>query len=401
MKVKMKTLTTLFTILCLMLMIISYMYAYIPKYSTYHFAFFYRIFKSLSFFLSLFYFIINLIIDKESRKKIHFNLTIKIVAIIIFYETLVLICTTYNFDKLNIIDLYGWPFLFLQFYTEAMNKNIKKCYGYVISFLMLFIYVGAFQLIKIHLNGAGLAGSVVFPVYFCITFIPLLFYFNKNKYIRLGLIVISLFMIIVSTKRAGFIALILGIIAYISTGFVINKKDKNKLFKIILFLIFVLYGTNWIISNSNLAIIERINSLSKDNGSGRTIIWKIIWESYSESPIINKIFGHGFQSVVWQLKPQNMMRFAHNSYLEFLYDYGTIGVLLLLTFVVNLLKETINSIKTSNILSPILSFSVCIGLFLSMFSYLFDEFFIIIPLVIVWGICLGEKNIIKSGGYNV
>ena len=82
----------------------------------------------------------------------------------------------------------------------------------------------------------------------------------------------------------------------------------------------VLYLEN----RSGLEIFDRFSKLSTDGGSGRDVIWAITLQAFNVSNLREKIWGHGFQSVYYRLRPGGFSRFSHNSYIEYLYDYGII-----------------------------------------------------------------------------
>lgn len=59
---------------------------------------------------------------------------------------------------------------------------------------------------------------------------------------------------------------------------------------------------------------------------------QITLQAFNVSNLREKIWGHGFQSVYYRLRPGGFSRFSHNSYIEYLYDYGIIGLSLLVLF---------------------------------------------------------------------
>ena len=397
MNVKTKTILTIITIITLMISIVSYMLSYTLKYSTYHFATIYKTTCLLSIFSSIFYILMHLIIKKNKSDSFRLPKIIVILLFLLLYEFIISLLSPYSFDLYKYVDMFGWPVLFIHFYIESYENDYNKIYGYIIKFFMIFIYYASYLLIKIHLFGDGMYGSVVFSAYFCITFLPLLFYFSNSKIEKILYFIIALIIVTISTKRAGFLALITAGIAYIFIKYFFNNLSFKKIFStLLIFGILSLFLMNYV-QNSNLAVFERIRNLSNDSGSGRTLIWKICMDSYADSSLNEKIFGHGFQSVLLQLRPQQMARFAHNSYIEYIYDYGFVGITLLISYIGCIIKYYVKSFKTDFTYTPLFSFAIVLMIFFSMFSYFFEEFLIIIPISILFGILFGkyDKNIKK------
>lgn len=66
-----------------------------------------------------------------------------------------------------------------------------------------------------------------------------------------------------------------------------------------------------------------------DVGSGRSTFWKITWDSYKEKSIENIIFGNGTNSVAPVLEAKYGLSIgAHNGWLDILYTFGIVGLLL-------------------------------------------------------------------------
>ena len=126
-------------------------------------------------------------------------------------------------------------------------------------------------------------------------------------------------------------------------------------------------------------------------------MWSIVLNAYHSSDLVQRLFGHGFQSVYYILRPGGFYRFAHNSYIEYLYDYGTVGLILLLVFIIALIVSTIDMVRRKARFAPVMCLLLVISVFLGMFSYFFEESNIIMPVAVAYGVILGldkkEKNI--------
>ena len=200
---------------------------------------------------------------------------------------------------------------------------------------------------------------------------------------------------VASTKRTGTIALILGILVMLVLDAHIQGSLREKWKKYMYLFIAICIGSGAVLyleNRSGLEIFDRFSKLSTDGGSGRDIIWAITLQAFKTSNIREKIFGHGFQSVYYRLKPGGFSRFSHNSYIEYLYDYGIIGLSLLVLFVLSLIIIEIKFIREKNKYAPVMGMLLIITIFLSAFSYFFEESNIIQPIAVAYGIILGQAH---------
>ena len=198
-----------------------------------------------------------------------------------------------------------------------------------------------------------------------------------------------------STKRAGTIVSVASYIVYLMGEIRCNPmiKNKKKVFRRIIFT-FVLLCLILLAINQfwSLRIIDRLMKLKEDGGSGRISIWRDIIDHFEVSDSISRWFGHGYQSVYYQLVPYGKHRLAHNSYLEFLYDYGYIGLIIFLCFFIMVIKKTYQAFRRKSIHNVSMLIALLISVVFSCFSYFFEESKIIMPIAIFWGCVVGETN---------
>ena len=287
-----------------------------------------------------------------------------------------------------------WPLNFMiffnYFYEHDFNDKMKKFIKYT---FLIFVFL-SIPLIFKHLAGYGNNGQVIFYTYFCLTTFPLVF-MSCNKFEKKIYFIIVLIIIICSTKRGAILSFIFGFIFYIfiSTNIHDNsKKILGKYIKYIFASLFILTIVYIITQYVNIPILDRLSQLSEDGGSGRDNIWGLVINSFNSSSNKLKIFGHGFQSVYFNLMPFGKHRFAHNSFIEFLYDTGYIGLGMLIFFIIYLILKLKKMIKIKSDYAAYMGFSLIITLVLSFISYFFEQSFIIIPISITWGIILGEEK---------
>ena len=146
----------------------------------------------------------------------------------------------------------------------------------------------------------------------------------------------------------------------------------------------------------SFSILSRLRNIGIDRGSGREAIWIEVIDAFTISKSNIKIFGHGFQAVYYQLKPYGIDRLAHNSFIEFLYDYGYIGLGIFLGFLVTQLLRAWKAVRRKNNYAPEMLYSILVAVVFGLTSYFFEESAIIVPIAAFWGCISGESCKDKS-----
>ena len=142
----------------------------------------------------------------------------------------------------------------------------------------------------------------------------------------------------------------------------------------------------------DINILDRLETIFEDKGSGRLGIWENTWEMQMDSSLAGWIFGHGFNAVYINSVPQYS---AHNDFLEVLYDFGIIGFILYINFYIIIIKYSKKLYNArSKYTAPFVS-SIVLALIMSITSHLiiFPTYFIY--LCLFWGVIIADcdKNL--------
>ena len=333
-------------------------------------------------------------------KRKSFDFTVAILLLLISFESLVAISTHSVYMPYAPVDILIWPISVIVYYNYSYYYDITKIAQNKAIWFFFAMCAIAVPLIKIHLSGAGNIGQVIFLTYFCITTLPLVLILTNNRSYRNLSMVLAVLISTASTKRAGTLALILGLFIMLVVEAHIQGTLNQRWKKYLKIMLLILIGTIMVFyleSTGRIQILDRFARLGDDGGSGRDVIWLIVLNAYHSSGLVQRLFGHGFQSVYYILRPGGFYRFAHNSYIEYLYDYGTVGLILLLVFIIALIVSTIHMVRRKARFAPVMCLLLVISVFLGMFSYFFEESNIIMPVAVAYGVILGmdkkEKNI--------
>lgn len=131
-------------------------------------------------------------------------------------------------------------------------------------------------------------------------------------------------------------------------------------------------------SNGTLQVRYEFTQNEGDEEGGRASMYPMIWEAITQSDMTEIAIGHGHNAIVSNDILYGLS--AHNDYLEFLYDYGAIGLLLLLLYQWELIKITYRTYKYNrDFLSTIFALSSIIVLSMVSVVYAFYYFLVIIP----------------------
>lgn len=330
--------------------------------------------------------------------------TFIILSLLVLFQSVVAVWTHSVYLPYAPIDILIWPLSIIVYYSYSYQQDIRKIIDRRIIWYYFAICGLSVPLIAIHLSGAGNYGQIIFPTYFCITSLPLVLLFMEKGFRKYLCMVLAVIISVASTKRAGTIALVMGIFVLYLVDAHIQGSLRLKWKKYLRIFVLLCAGIALVVyldNKSGLQILDRFARLSTDRGSGRDVIWEITLDAFRTSNLIEQLFGHGFQSVYYVLKPGGFFRFAHNSYIEYLYDYGVIGLCLLLIFIISLFMAWGRMMKRKSRLAPVMSMLLVVTVSLSVFSYFFEESNIIMPIAVAFGIILGLENKERRLGYEV
>ena len=232
---------------------------------------------------------------------------------------------------------------------------------------------------------------------------------KQSSIVRGGYLVISVLggcSVVMSTSRASFLSLAIGVSVIIGCWMLVHyfssdKKNKKPLAILAitlcgLILISLLVGGKYVLS-------ERSNEMADSNG--RKVYFALSLEQVPDAPL----FGSGSRSVEYksyEYWPMEMSRnttdfkFVHNEYLQSITDYGIIGFVLLLTtffwHLVNGVQLLFSQalVKVNENLTYIVSgLSIMLGLAINMlFSFPLHGFINLMFIVFVATMLLGESK---------
>lgn len=230
-------------------------------------------------------------------------------------------------------------FLSAYFYSEYRSRS-----AYIIEkiqtslFLLLIIYSIAilYYMIQMYITRGRLLVSNL--SYNLLVIFPWLLIKSDGysfKHIKLSTAIVSVF-IIISLKRGAIIAFILMFLFYmIVEG---RKQNKQTSYFIKLIISAVAISAVAIIVDNYLegALFSRFTLAELQTGSGRNTMYEKVINSLRQRNIKDLVVGIGSGG-----SSQLLGTGAHNEWLEFIYSFGLIGVLLYFLLIISMVKQVI------------------------------------------------------------
>ena len=183
--------------------------------------------------------------------------------------------------------------------------------------------------------------------YYILMPLPLVFLLNKQK-VNFVFFIICSILCILSAKRSALVAIVL-----ISLTFLYNSYKLFSKWHLLLIVISVLLLSSYVINNEEflhrlLRVVDRMNQINDDGGSGRVGIIVDFFE-HDINYILHYpeiLIGNGFES--YSIYHNRVYSAAHNDFLEILFAYGLIGLILLFCFFVYIFNRVLWSFKNEN-----------------------------------------------------
>lgn len=253
----------------------------------------------------------------------------------------------------NIVFQSFWLIVFLFFSIYLKDRKRQKI-NFVFKLALLFTVITSVYYIYWSLTRPVIVLSgTINTVYYPLLLIPLIFT-KRSKFSTALIVLVVLFATLISEKRTALIALVLSIVVPVLVNPV--SRHKSKLRRTTLFLVIALVVvalSSVFVLYFEVDIIDRFMNLSLDGGSGRNQIYAVVWDTIKGLNVKDLFIGNGFNAVakdkIVMLIDSNVFGFeytsAHNDFLEVIYDYGIIGIILYAAFLIQMLRVTFKLYK--------------------------------------------------------
>ena len=295
----------------------------------------------------------------------------KMGTIIAFFSVYIIFCVVVHpsveGNKLmTFLKSTYWCWIYFIAYTIFSYKSIDEKHVdnviivATILFALSFNYSHISRIVEFDLTGDN-------AVFYPLMMLPWVACMSSTAKRWIMIAIISL-CAITALKRSGIIILFISVILLYYSNFIYKKRIQPKT---ILTAIFILVGVFVIFhykADSISDVSQRFEMMSEDGGSGRDEIYKDVINRYKDGDLTQQLFGRGFDSV--RGKDREMSLSAHNDFLEVMYDFGLLGLLLYVLIHFSLIKWTIRLFRTGSQLAfPVFISYICF-LVMSLVSHL-------------------------------
>lgn len=295
----------------------------------------------------------------------------------------------YPMASRNTYGMILLPFLFF-YYSAATFKYIKsdKVIIWVITlifFLLSYYFLNNYyNNINIDTNSA-VNGS--YPILYLLPFMLC----HKKKVFRSLAFLLTLVVIMFSLKRGGFLALLVGLMAYLLASSSVSSKRLGLWKGILLVLIpIAVYFLVMYINNDLLGggLFDKFRN-DETEGSGRMALYAHYSDFIINSRMVFLLFGHGWQG---SIRDSGIGLTCHNDFLESMVDFGIFGLILYVSLYVKLFKFCRSLIKNKHEYAPAMAASLAIFFVNSMVSHILIYPNYLLLFTFFWGFVISRST---------
>jgi O-antigen ligase len=278
----------------------------------------------------------------------------------------------YNTVWFIICPPVAWCFFSL---TIKANPSLKDTLITISFWFLILFSIISLYFIPRSLRANGLFASLN-TGYYVLLIYPLAM-LNTSRIKKIVSTVLLLIVVFLSMKRGGYVAVGLAFTFYLFFTTKLGLIKKILIAGILIGSMFFLIPKIDEMTYGTLTTRYEFTQNGRDE-EGRFAMYPIVWKAVWDSDALHQIVGHGLNAV--EVDKVIDGDATHNDYLEFLYDFGIVGLLLLLFYQYQLFLITWRSYKYKiHYLSSIFALSSVIVLSMVSIVYAFYYFLVIIP----------------------
>ena len=257
------------------------------------------------------------------------------------YMTLITIILKTEFTESYFVDISKtalWLLVYLMGYYAARDGVEKNTFSIPIVIMLITFeiqYWGSLTYDFTHKNKDYVVTSVYY-ILCCMPYIILL----HNRKVKTAFIVSIALTIAFSLKRSALVVLVAcGLVMFIKEYNSTARVKRNMIIAIFTFMIFALFCLPMVLKVNNSALGLLWKTRFTNGATDRIDIYLDIWKNFLSSDVLSILFGHGQNAV---LRTSSYGLSAHNDFLEILFDYGIIGLIIFCAFLLRLIRSMRN-----------------------------------------------------------
>lgn len=239
------------------------------------------------------------------------------------------------------IEASWFPAIFITFYSifaydihdKLLNKLIKF---YPFFYFVIFILASYKMLFYFGTVSFGIIMTDdINSVFWILLLVPFAFLI-ENRVLKYIILFSAYILILASSKRGATVAISLVIVlAIIQDTFRWKKVIRSILLGIfLLFSLLLIFEET--ISKVDISVLDRFEK-TNINEESRMYLYTDTWERFKAKEMVFKIIGSGHRSTA--IDRGMLSKTSHNDFLEVLYNYGFLGLIIYLYFTWLILKR--------------------------------------------------------------
>lgn len=219
--------------------------------------------------------------------------------------------------------------------------------------------------------------------YLFVYLFPFVYFFRKRPLLQYALAALFLYFAIFSLKRGSILITSLAFV-FLLWKQISNASISRKTLAVVALIVLVYFGTG-VVENmyeNNIVFQHRVESTIAGNLSQRDVIAEKLMNIYLSSNIFHILFGFGADGTLLY------GNYAHNDWLEILFDQGLLGFVAFSTFWITIYRLWRNEVRKKADIALLLGFLFICNFPKTLFSmwYSIANTFITLPL----GYCLSQ-----------
>ena len=282
---------------------------------------------------------------------------------ILCWSTLVGIYWKTSFTVLSTqLFLAFWWITTFRFSYTYMRNNIEHKQQVIFVYLVAFFayLIGNMYARTQIIQNLEHEFAITYYVYYILIFIPFIL-LTETKWWRNIMLLLATYIILSSFKRGALVCFPIMVIVYMF--FRAKQGHRNGFpFNLIFFAIFLYFSLQYVNEHSGGFLSERFSEQNLADGSGRTEYRKMALMVISQRQMLPLFIGTGPGSSVKLIGTG-----IHNEWVEFLFTYGIVGLLLYIYFLVSILHVCYHYVRLRTPYAPhmcmLASYVLTCGLF--------------------------------------
>jgi O-antigen ligase len=275
---------------------------------------------------------------------------------------------------------------FLAYYNTSLTQGTLSLFSYYAIFASFAYVVVAVT--------TGLAGpQAINSVYYSVLALPYIVAKPRGP-----LTVVALFSVLVATliseKRAAFIAVVVALLFAMLANRASKTRSHPRLSGRVSALIIIPAGiaAYWTIDTRlDIDVVAKLSELAEDDGSGRGDVFATVIRLIRSQDFSGFLMGNGQGAVA-----ETIGISAHNDFLETSYNFGFIGLLLLVGVVIACFASIASMIQSGNLLSGGMAAALGLFLVMALFSHVVFVPTYVALIAYFWGSAVSPTPIART-----